>query len=88
MLLFGPKLFIVVNFILSFLTFIIGCWAYAKTRNKTPFYVGIAFGLFSLSHLISLLGIHRSFRETLILIRMFGYFIVLTTLYHIGRKRV
>ena len=84
----GLNIFTLVNFVLSFLIFAFGCWAYVKTKNKAPFYIGVAFGLFSLSHLMSLIGIHRDFRDTLILARAFSYFIVLTTLYRMGRKSV
>lgn len=84
----GMNLFTLVNFVLSFLIFAFGCWSYIKTKNKAPFYIGVAFGLFSLSHLMSLVGVQRDFRDTLILIRAFSYFIVLTTLYRMGRKSV
>ncbi|MFH0764216.1 MAG: hypothetical protein V1927_04370 [Candidatus Omnitrophota bacterium] len=84
----GMNLFVLVNFVLSFLIFAFGCRSYLKTKNKAPFYIGVAFGLFSLSHLMSLVGIQRDFRDTVILIRAFSYFIVLTTLYHMGRKSV
>ena len=88
MRIWGFSLFTLVNFVLSFSIFIFGCWAYIKTRNKAPFYIGVAFGLFSLSHMMSLVGLQREFRDTLILIRGFSYFIVLTTLYHMGSKKI
>jgi len=88
MAIYGYNLFTAVNFILSLLIFVFGCRAYAKTKSKTPFYIGVAFGLFSLSHLISLVGMQKGLRDTLILVRAFSYFIVLTTLYHMGRKSV
>jgi len=84
----GMNFFVLMNFVLSFLIFTFGCWAYVRTKNKAPFYIGAAFGLFSLSHLMALVGISRDFRDTLVLIRAFSYFIVLTTLYHMGRKSV
>jgi hypothetical protein len=88
MRIWGYDLFAVVNFTLSILIFIFGTWAYAKTKSKSPFYIGVAFGLFSLSHLISLAGLELWFRDTMILIRAFSYFIVLTTLYNMGRGSV
>lgn len=84
----GLNIFTLLNFILSFLIFAFGTWAYIKTKNKAPFYIGVAFGLFSLSHLMYIVGINRDFRDTVILIRAFSYFIVLTTLYDMGRKSV
>ena len=84
----GLDLFTLVNFVLSLLIFLFGCWSYIKTKNKAPCYIGVAFGLFSLSHLISLVGMESGLRDTIILVRAFSYFIVLTTLYRMGRKSV
>ena len=84
----GYDFFTLVNFVLSLLIFLFGSWSYIKTKNKAPFYIGVAFGLFSLSHLISLVGMESGLRDTLILVRAFSYFIILTTLYHMGRKSV
>jgi len=84
----GYDFFMVVNFVLSLLIFIVGCHAYVKTKDRTPFYIGTAFALFTLSHLISLIGMEYVFKTTMILIRAFAYVIVLTTLYNMGRKSV
>ena len=48
---------------------------------------GVAFGLFAVSHLITLLGMERALESTMVLIRIFGYLIVLFTLYQIESNR-
>ena len=70
----------VVNLILSIAILIIGCWDYAKTKKQTPFFIGVAFGLFSLFHIITFFGIARDYQATLVLTQIFGYLIVLFTL--------
>jgi len=66
---------------------LVGCWAYAKTKEKTPFQLGVAFGLFAVSHLITFLGMEKVLSLTIILIRVFGYLIVLATVYKMGIRR-
>lgn len=88
MLIYGYGFFTLANFVISLIIFLFGCWAYMRTKDKAPFYIGVAFGLFSLSHLISLVGMQKDLRDTIILVRAFSYFIVLTTLYNMGRKSV
>ena len=76
-----------VNLGLSILILIVGCRGYIKYKDKTPFHVGVAFGLFAVSHLITLLGMERALESTMVLIRIFGYLIVLFTLYQIESNR-
>jgi len=80
----GYEMFAAANFVLSLTIFAFGCWAYIRTKNKVPFYIGTAFGLFSLSHLISMVGMEAGLKDTVILVRAFSYFIVLTAIYHMG----
>ena len=83
----GLDLVTLINFGLSLLILIVGCRGYLRYKNKTPFHIGVAFGLFSVSHLISLLGIERNFHVTVMLIRVFGYLIVLFALLQIENKK-
>ena len=83
----GLDLVTVINLVLSLMILIVGCWGYLKYKDKTSFHIGVAFGLFSVSHLISLLGMQGYFQVTVMLIRIFGYLIVLFALLQIERKK-
>lgn len=64
------------NLILCIIILGIGCWSYAVKKNKAHFGIGVAFGLFAVSHLISLMGMEYNLSVTVILIRVFAYLIV------------
>jgi len=68
------------NFILCLVVLAVGTIVYVKTKNKTPFHIGIAFGLFGISHMISLMGLENSFTSTMVLPRAFGYLIIMLTI--------
>lgn len=46
-----------------------------------PLYIGIAFGVFGISHLTTLLGLKETLTDVLIIIRVLAYLIVVFTLY-------
>ena len=69
------------NLALCLLILTVGCIVYARTKIKTPFHIGVAFGLFAVSHVIALFGVQRSFAVTIMLIRVFAYLIVLFSLW-------
>jgi len=45
-----------INFVMCVVIFILGVMAYGKKKVAMPLLVGIAFGLFAVSHLATLLG--------------------------------
>jgi hypothetical protein len=49
-----------VNLILSLTILVLGVVAYGKKKNGLALYIGGAFGLFGLSHLLTLLGLAQS----------------------------
>lgn len=75
-----------INLVLCALILALGCLIYARTRMKEPFHIGIAFGLFAVSHAIALFGLHGSFAATMVLIRLFAYLIVLSSLWEMRSK--
>ena len=77
----------IINLALSVVMLAIGCWGYVKTKRKTFFFIGVAFGLFSVAHLIALMGVENNFEITNILIRIFGYLIVASSLIKMVKER-
>ena len=75
-----------VNMVLCILILIVGCMGYARTKTKAPFNIGVAFGLFAVSHVIAVFGVQGSFAATVMLIRVFAYLIVLFSLWEMRSK--
>jgi hypothetical protein len=77
----------VVNLVLGVVILALGIWAYNKKKDELPLYIGIAFGLFAFSHLLTLLGLAASFDILLIIIRLIAYLLVIFVLYRILAKK-
>jgi hypothetical protein len=58
-----------------------GYLGYKKKEDKVPLYIGIAFGLFGISHLATLLGLKETLTDVLIIIRTLAYLTVVFALY-------
>ena len=71
---------ITTNFVLCIVILILGIWAYAKKKGDAALYIGIAFGLFAVSHLMTLLGLAASLTVFLIVIRLIAYLLVVFAL--------
>ena len=76
-----------INMVLCIMIFAIGCIGYVRTKVKAPFHIGVAFGLFAVSHVIALFGVQGSFATTIMLIRIFAYLIVLSVLWEMRSKK-
>lgn len=75
-----------VNLILAALILIVGIWAYGKRRATAALLVGVAFGLFALSHLLTLLGMAGTLETVLIVIRVLGYLVALFAVYKMATQ--
>ncbi len=76
----------VVNFVLAAVIFILGLALFARKRNPVALYVGIAFGLFAISHLVTLLNLAASLALLLVVIRTLAYLIVIFALLTLWKK--
>ncbi|HXX55246.1 MAG TPA: hypothetical protein VEI81_04055 [Methanoregula sp.] len=76
------------NFLLAVIILVLGTVEYASSRNTTVLLIGAAFGLFALSHLVTLLGYAALLSWFLVLIRLVAYFIVIGAMVRIvyGKK--
>lgn len=70
-----------VNVVLCAIILMVGYLCYNKNKNKEVLYIGIAFGIFGISHVLTLLGLVRSLESVLISIRMLAYLMVVFSLY-------
>ncbi|MFA5079835.1 MAG: hypothetical protein WC541_10180 [Dehalococcoidia bacterium] len=79
---------VLTNLILCIIILGMGIWEYIRTGSRVELYVGIAFGLFGVSHLLSLLGLSAGLTVLLIAIRTLAYLLVIFGLYTaIARKK-
>jgi len=76
-----------VNLILCIIILAMGIWAYTKKKGDVPLYIGIAFGLFAVSHLITLIGMAAALNVFLIVIRIIAYLLIIFALYRIVAKK-
>jgi hypothetical protein len=75
-----------VNLVLCIIIVVLGYWGYKKSGDSNPLYIGVAFGLFGISHLSILLGYGDTLKTPLIVVRLLAYFIVIFVLYRIVKK--
>lgn len=70
-----------INLVLCVVIFIFGLMGWRRSGKTLPLYIGIAFGLFGLSHLATLLGLAAELEVLLIIIRLAAYLIVVYAVY-------
>lgn len=78
-----PLLF--VNFILCSIILVLGYATYWRSGDEKAIYIGMAFGIFAVSHLAMLLGLNESLVPFLIFIRTIAYVLVAIALYKFWR---
>jgi len=76
-----------VNLILCVVIVVFGCVGFKRAKEKWPLYIAISFGLFGLSHLLTLLGFKETLEAFLIAIRTVAYLLVVYTVYLVAFKK-
>ena len=76
-----------VNLILCIIIVVFGYLGFKKAKERWPLYIAISFGLFGLSHLLTLLGLREALTGFLIAIRTIAYLLVAYTLYLAAFKK-
>jgi hypothetical protein len=74
-----PILF--VNLVLCVVIVLLGCLCYRKSHELLPLFIGVAFGLFGISHAATLLGFKGPLTVVLIVIRTLAYLLVVYALF-------
>ncbi len=77
----------IVNLILASVILVLSIWAYCKKKITAALLMGIAFGLFAVAHLLTLLGLAGTLTTLLIAIRTLGYLTAMFAVYRIGTQR-
>ena len=76
-----------INLILATIILVLGLFAYGRTRSAAALLVGVAFGLFAVAHLLTLLGLAGTMATLLVVIRVLGYVAAIAAVYRMGRQR-
>jgi hypothetical protein len=76
-----------VNLILCIVIVVFGCVGFKRAGEKWPLYIAITFGLFGLSHLLTLLNLKETLEPFLITIRTIAYLLVIYTVYRVAFKK-
>jgi len=74
----------IVNLVLCAIILVFGLVGWRRSGKAFPLYVGIAFGLFGLSHLATILGLKESLETVLIVVRTLAYVLVAFALYKVA----
>ena len=75
-----PDPVVIVNLILCSVILVLGYLVYRKRENIDALLIGIAFGMFGLSHLNTLLALSLFPEVTFVLLRICGYILVAAAL--------
>ena len=71
----------IINLVLCIIIVVMGIVGYRRTKTSPPLYVGIAFGLIGVYHLLMLLGLGRPLWVLLIIVIFVAYGMVIYSLY-------
>ena len=74
----------VINLVLCVVIFIFGLMGWRRSGKVLPLYIGVAFGLFGLSHLATIMGQAAQLEVLLIVIRTAAYLIVVYAVYKVA----
>jgi hypothetical protein len=77
----------IVNLVLCAVILAFGLIGWRRSGKVFALYVGIAFGLFGLSHLATILGLKESLETALIVVRTLAYVLVAFALYRVAFGR-
>ena len=78
---------VTINFALCITIFVLGIVGYAKKKGAVPLYIGVAFLLFAVSHMLTLLGLAAGLTAALIGIRVTAYALVVVAMCRILRNK-
>jgi len=77
----------VVNTALCIMIVLLGYWGYMQHRQKALLIIGLAFGLFGVSHVVKMAGLETSWMNAMIITRTAGYLLVVLALWMFATKR-
>jgi PAS domain S-box-containing protein len=83
-MLFNPDPVTLINLSFCIVIVFLSWWWNSRTGSRTPLYIGLAFGLFGISHLFVLINLNKPLELALIFIRIAAYAFVTIGLFFIA----
>ena len=83
---FSGDFITVINTVLCLIILILAFCNYSRKADRVSILIGIAFGLFGLSHIATLMGLRAAMENFLIIVRILAYLIVILALVKSGQK--
>ncbi|MFC1644379.1 hypothetical protein ACFL5C_03600 [Candidatus Omnitrophota bacterium] len=77
----------IINTALCIIIVLLGYWGYKKDQDKVPLLIGIAFGLFGVSHIVTLIGLENALMSFMITVRVLAYLLVVFALSMTATRR-
>jgi len=77
----------IINTVLCVVIVILGYLAYKKNQKTPALFIGIAFGIFGLSHILTIVGLGEPLMNFLIAIRAIAYLLVVIALFIMVRSQ-
>ena len=78
---FQFDLITIINLLMCAMIALLGIWAFQKTRDRIPLYIGIAFALLGLVYFIKIIGVGTPI--FIAFITVVAYLLVMFTMYRI-----
>jgi hypothetical protein len=78
---------VLINLIFCIIILCLGITSYIKMRRLWPLLIGVAFGLFGVSHLFTIIGIDESQEVVMLVTRIIGYGLTLAAIYWYGCRK-
>jgi len=75
------------NLVFCFIILIPGIIGYKRSEEMWPLFIGIAFGLFGVTHLLTLLDLKEALVTLLLAIRIIAYLMVALTVFWVAFRR-
>ena len=75
----------IVNLALCVVVVALAIVAYTSKKSRIAMYIGIAFALYGVSHLMTLIGLATSLTDVLLVVRTLGYLVIIFALYKIWK---
>ena len=73
------------NLVLCVVIVALAIVAYTSKKSRIAMYIGAAFALYGISHLMTLVGLATSLTDVLLIVRTLGYLVIIFALYKIWK---
>jgi predicted membrane channel-forming protein YqfA (hemolysin III family) len=77
----------VLNLVFTIALCAVAIWGYTKRKYDVLLYIAIGYGIFTVAHLLVLIGLAASLNSLLIVLRVVAYLIIIIAVYKLATKK-